>query len=66
MPLSGTDKNTYHMNFFKYLLSMLKEMFIFSWRKKIWWLVPLVVIFLAMGLLIVVGETSAPFIYTLF
>jgi hypothetical protein len=54
------------MNFFKYLLSMLKEMVIFSWQKKVWWLVPLVIIFLAMGLLIVVGETSAPFIYTLF
>ena len=54
------------MTFVKHLMSLLREMFQFAWEKKVWWLVPVVVLFLGIGLLVVVGETSAPFIYTLF
>ena len=37
-------------------------------EKKAWWLVPMVTVFLLLGLLIVLGSGSAlsPFIYTLF
>ena len=36
-------------------------------ENKKWWLVPILVVFLLLGLLIVLGGTSAaPFIYTLF
>ena len=37
-------------------------------EKKAWWLIPMVVVFLTLGLLIVMtqGSAVAPFIYTLF
>lgn len=54
------------MNFLKHLLSLLKQLFQFAWSNKAWWIIPVVMVFLGIGLLIVVGETSAPFIYTLF
>ncbi len=54
------------MHFLKHLLNLFRELFQFALKKKIWWIVPLFVIFLGVGLLIVVGESSAPFIYTLF
>ncbi len=40
----------------------------FLWRRKLWWLIPMVVTLLAFGLLIVFteGTAIAPFIYTLF
>ena len=49
------------MDFLKDLLGFLKE------RKK-YWLVPMIFIFLLLGILIVIGggSTVAPFIYTLF
>ncbi len=39
----------------------------FKIRKK-WWLLPIIILFLIMGFLIVVSQSSAisPFIYTLF
>jgi hypothetical protein len=54
------------MNFFKHLFSLLRELFHFAWKNKVWWIVPMTLVFLVIGLLIVVGETAAPFIYTLF
>jgi hypothetical protein len=49
------------MGIFKEYLSFLK-------REKKWWLIPLAVILLALGVLIVFFESSvlAPFIYALF
>jgi hypothetical protein len=37
-------------------------------ERKAWWLIPMVVVFLALGLLIVLTQGSAlsPFVYTLF
>jgi len=48
--------------------SILKEVFEFLWRKKKFWLIPVVVILLLVGFLIILTEGSAiaPFIYTLF
>ncbi len=54
------------MHFIKYLMSLLREMFQFALEHKVWWVLPVVVVLLSIGLLIIVGETSAPFIYTLF
>lgn len=54
------------MQFIKHLFSLLGEVFQFAWKNKVWWIVPVVLVFLGIGLLIVVGETAAPFIYTLF
>jgi uncharacterized protein DUF5989 len=39
----------------------------FLWRSKKWWLVPIVVVLLMLGVLMFAGGTAvAPFIYTLF
>ncbi|HLE78429.1 MAG TPA: DUF5989 family protein [bacterium] len=40
----------------------------FLWRRKYWWLVPMVAVLLLFGLLIILGTTSGlgPFIYPLF
>jgi len=49
------------MDFLKDILGLMKE------RKK-WWLLPIIVALLAIGVLIVLssGSAVAPFIYTLF
>ncbi len=49
------------MDFLKDLLGFLRD------RKK-YWLIPMIIIFLLLGILIVIGGGSAlaPFIYTLF
>ena len=49
-------------------LSIISEFWDFLKRRKKWWLGPIVLIMLLMGLLIVLTEGSAvaPFIYTLF
>jgi hypothetical protein len=45
-----------------------KQIFSLLWERKAWWLVPMVVVFLLVGLLIVATQGSAlsPFIYALF
>jgi hypothetical protein len=46
---------------------LLKEFFAMVKQYKMYWLVPIVLILLAFGLLILLGGTSiAPFIYTIF
>jgi hypothetical protein len=49
-------------------LQILKEVFEFLMKKKKYWLIPVIIILVLIGLLIVLSEGSfiAPFIYTLF
>ena len=54
------------MRFLKYLGRLGREFLGFAWQNKAWWIVPMVVVLLLMTLLIFLGQTSAPFIYTLF
>jgi hypothetical protein len=44
------------------------ELMEFLWYRKLWWLIPLVVILVVLGLVLVFAQSSAiaPFIYTLF
>ena len=44
------------------------ELFQFLWIRRLWWLIPFVVVLLALGALLLVGQATgvAPFIYTLF
>ncbi len=44
------------------------ELIEFLWERKLYWLLPLVILLLAFGLLLVFASSSgiAPFIYTLF
>ena len=44
------------------------ELLHFLWERKLWWLMPLVAVLLAVGLLLILAQSSAigPLIYTLF
>jgi hypothetical protein len=44
------------------------ELLSFLWQRKLWWLIPMVLVLLAFGGLMVTAQSSAlgPFIYTLF
>ncbi len=49
-------------------LGVLGELFGFLWERKLWWLIPMVVVLMALGLLLVFAQATglAPFVYTLF
>ena len=49
-------------------MGVVGEVLSFLWKRKLWWLIPMVTALLLFGLLLVFATTSgvAPFIYTLF
>ena len=49
-------------------LDIMRELLQFFWERKLWWMIPLVVVILLLGLVIVFtqGTAVAPFVYTLF
>ncbi|MDD5614057.1 MAG: DUF5989 family protein [Candidatus Omnitrophica bacterium] len=49
-------------------LSTVKELLSFLWENKLWWMMPIVIIFLLLGMFIWLAQSSAvvPFIYALF
>ncbi len=54
------------MRFLKHIGVLLKELTEFAWHNKAWWIVPVVVVMLLLAFIVVAGQSSAPFIYTLF
>ena len=47
--------------------SAVSELLVFAFNNKKWWLTPIIVVLLGLGLLVILGGTAAaPFIYTLF
>jgi hypothetical protein len=44
------------------------EILIFLWQRKLWWMIPMVVVLLSFGMLLMFASASGvgPFIYTLF
>ena len=44
------------------------EVLTFFWQRKLWWMIPMMTVFVIFGLLLVFtqGSALAPFIYTLF
>jgi len=44
------------------------ELMRFLWQRKLWWLIPMVIVLLVFGLLLIFASASGigPFIYTLF
>jgi hypothetical protein len=44
------------------------EILNFLWKRKLWWLIPMVAVLLLFGLLVIFASASGvgPFIYTLF
>ncbi len=49
-------------------LDVARELLGFLWRRKLWWLIPMVAVLLLFGLLLIFASASGigPFIYTLF
>lgn len=49
-------------------LGVLGELLVFLWQRKLWWLIPMIVVLVLFGLLLIFTQSSAvaPFIYTLF
>ena len=49
-------------------MGIVGELFGFLWQRKLWWLLPMIVMLLIFGILLVLAQGSAiaPFIYTLF
>ena len=58
--------------FFKQMkarLGILGEFFSFLWQRKLWWLIPLMLVLFVFSALLIVAASSGglmPFIYTLF
>lgn len=50
------------------ILSTLKELLVFMWKNKIWWMAPVVAVLLIFSGLMFLAQSSAlaPFVYTLF
>jgi hypothetical protein len=44
------------------------ELLAYLWRRKLWWMYPMVFVLLTFGILIAVGSATGvgPFVYTLF
>ena len=49
-------------------LGTIGELIVFLWRRKLWWMIPLVVLMILVGALLLVGQATgaSPFIYALF
>jgi hypothetical protein len=49
-------------------MDFFKDLFGFLWERKLWWIMPIVLVLLLIGVLLVLGQGSAiaPFVYTLF
>ncbi len=47
--------------------SIVGELFSFLWQRRLWWLIPIVVMLVLLSVLLILGSSGvAPFIYTLF
>lgn len=58
-------------NFFRSMSSnvgIVGELLNFLWKRKLWWLIPMVAVLMLFGLLLIFASASGvgPFIYTLF
>lgn len=49
-------------------LGILGELLRFLWKRKLWWLIPMIVVLVLFAVMLVFAQGSvvAPFIYTLF
>lgn len=49
-------------------LGIFGELLVFLWRRKLWWMIPMIIVLVLFGLLLIFAQSSAvaPFIYTLF
>ena len=54
------------MGRFRYAGRLLGEFWQFARENKVYWIVPLILVFLLVAILVIAGQGSVPFIYTLF
>ena len=54
------------MQLIKYFWHLLKGCMWFVLHNKLWWIVPIIALLLLLALLIVLGQPTAPCVYTLF
>ena len=49
-------------------MGVMRELFGFLWKQRLWWMIPMMTILLLFGLLLLFAQSSplAPFVYTLF
>jgi len=49
-------------------LGIFGELLMFLWKRKLWWMIPMIIVLVLFGLLLILtqGSAIAPFIYTLF
>jgi len=49
-------------------LHIVRELIGYFWERKLWWIIPMIVVLLFFGLFLIFAQSSAvgPFIYTLF
>jgi hypothetical protein len=49
-------------------IGIVGELLSFLWKRKLWWLIPMVIVIVLFAVMLIVAEGSAvaPFIYTLF
>ncbi|GAB4534340.1 MAG: DUF5989 family protein [Anaerolineae bacterium] len=49
-------------------LGIVGELFTFLWKRKLWWLIPMIMVIVLFAVLLIAAQGSpiAPFIYTLF
>ncbi len=50
------------------IFGMLQELFMFLWARRLWWLIPCMVVLVLFAAVIILGSAAGigPFIYTLF
>jgi hypothetical protein len=54
------------MRFLRYFGRLLKEFFQFAMQNKAWWIIPIILMLLLIGIAVFTSGGIAPFIYTLF
>jgi hypothetical protein len=49
-------------------VGILKELMVFLWKARLWWMIPIVLVLILLGILIIFGQSTglAPFIYPFF
>ena len=49
-------------------VGIMGELLHFMWERKLWWMMPMVIVLLLFGILLIFAQSSAiaPFVYTLF
>jgi hypothetical protein len=66
-PASSADGSDFAQQAEQARPSLVTEFWLYLIQNKKWWLTPIILVLLLLGLLVVLGSTSAaPFIYTLF